>query len=408
MRTARMSKLGLAICACLLACAIAAQAAPAWAARVPPVTDEDVAQAIQLAGSNAEQIRQAAEAYPDDALKHAAMRFLIVSLPLVDLGVISAAQLQENVDLAVQARREFAYCQDYDDAVWAHYVLPVRVSQEPLSPWRSYFYEQLRSKVAGCQTIGEAATIVSAYYGTLATYKPTQSRDQSPIATLKGGYGRCEELVILFIDCCRAVGIPARQAYCPYWAAGDDNHAWWEVLGSDGRWHLDVDYGSGENREANWVVQSARQAPLVVAVCFGLPGPDEAGAEVLGSRSDIGARYCQLNSATDYRLTGRLVVSAPTGAALTDPATGKPRKLMVHVYNYGALRVVARLDFDAAGQAVVTLGVGDYMISTDLNAGPRTAFVHIAAGTETRLNWADASEAPSELVLYFPKDPPPA
>ena len=45
-------------------------------------------------------------------------------------------------------------------------------------------------------------------------------------------------MVIFFIDACRSVGIPARQAYCPYWAVGDDNHAWAEVLGSDGRWHF--------------------------------------------------------------------------------------------------------------------------------------------------------------------------
>ena len=391
----------------LAACCLAALLlpVPARAADVPAVSDAELEQALELAGSNRAELEQALQQYAQEPFKRSALRFLLVSLPVVDLGVISAAELIENVDLALQAREEFAFGRHYDDATWAHYVLPPRVSQEPLSPWRRLFYDALHEQVADCQTIGEAATIAAAYYGTLATYKPTQSRDQSPLATIKGGYGRCEELVILFIDCCRAVGIPARQAYCPYWAAGDDNHAWWEVLGSDGRWHLDVDYGPGENREANWVVHSARQAPLVVSVCFGLPGPQEQGLNILSLKPDVGARYCHLNSVADYRQCARLDVYAGAAAA-PDPQTGKPRKLTVHVFNYGALRQVARVEFDSAGQASVQLGLGNYFVTSDLPDGPRAAFVHLSG--DQIVNWSLLPPAPAELTLYFPKDPPPA
>ena len=50
--------------------------------------------------------------------------------PLADLGAISTELLVEHVRLATQVRREMPFAQEYSEAVWAHYVLAPRVSQD--------------------------------------------------------------------------------------------------------------------------------------------------------------------------------------------------------------------------------------------------------------------------------------
>ena len=92
--------------------AAAALLSLACAADIPAISDAELEQALSLAGANRAQLEQALFACQQKPFTMAAMRFLIVSLPLVDLGVISTRQLEENVDLAMQARAEFAYCQE--------------------------------------------------------------------------------------------------------------------------------------------------------------------------------------------------------------------------------------------------------------------------------------------------------
>jgi hypothetical protein len=389
-------------------------ARPALAAGIPGITDSELAAALELAGQNRAQLEQALDGCVQQPYATAALRFLIANLPAVDLGCITGEELSQHVTLAMQARGEFAYGRDYDDATWAHYVLAPRVSQEPLTAWRPYFYNELRGQVKDCRTIGQAAVIAGAWCGAHATYKPTQSRDQSPLATLKSGYGRCEELVILFIDACRAIGVPARQAYVPYWSNCDDNHAWWEVWGSDGKWHLEGQYGPDEDRDSVWFADRAKEAALVVSVCFGLPGAVEerdgvlysdTGEEVLNLKREAGARYCTLNSMRDYRPVQHLRVIAPPGAGGINPATLKPYRLCVYVFNYGALRSVARVDFRPQGLAALALGAGDYVISTDLPQGPQATLMHLATGRDATLIWDECPPLPPAAVLRYPRDP---
>ncbi len=387
---------------------------PALAAGIPGIDDAELGAALDLAGQNRAQLELALDGCRQQPFALTAMRFVIANLPAVDLGCITSVELSQHVTLAITARSEFAYGQHYDDATWAHYVLAPRVSQEPLTAWRPFFYNELRAQVKDCQTLGQAAVIAAAWCGAHATYKPTQSRDQSPLATLKSGYGRCEELVILFIDACRAIGVPARQAYVPYWSNCDDNHAWWEVWGSDGKWHLEADYGPDENRDAVWFADRAKEASLVVSVCFGLPGEvverdgvlfSATGEEVLNLKREAGARYCTLNSMRDYRPVEHLRVSAPPGVSGINPATGKPYKLCVYVFNYGGLRSVARVDFFPQGTASIALGAGDYVVSTDLPQGPAATVVHLATGHDVTLDWRDCPPLPQAAVLAYPRDP---
>ena len=418
--------------------------AAARAADIPPVSDAELEQALALAGTNRVQLEQALLDCEWRPFGKLAMRFLIASLPLVDLGTITRDELVENLDLAIEARTEFDYAMApenpaslgtlgrgellehpdlamqqvpdngfkiaYDNALWAHYVLPPRVSQEPLSPWRAYFHEQLRDVVKDCKTLDEAALKVNYWCGERVRFQQTQSRDQHALATLKSGYGRCEEEVIFFISACRAVGIPARQAYCPFWAVSDNNHAWAEVYAGDGRWHYVGACEPAPALDSAWFGGAVKQAPLIVSVCFGLPGAteprggtflvNENGEEILSLKEDLGARYCLLNSTANYRQTGRLVIEEPAGA----PSTPGTRGLYLHVYNWGALRDIARLPFKS-GVVSVALGAGDYQLSCDAPDGPRTVLVRVQPNVDSRIAWDAQVEEPADAVLQFPADP---
>ncbi len=375
------------------------------AADLPSVSDGELEQVLLLAGSNRAQLEQALFSCQQKPFTMEAMRFLIANLPAADLGVIQAGQLEQHVELAMAARGAFGYAQAYDDATWAHYVLPPRVSQEPLSPWRPYFMEQLRGEVADCATLEDAALKVNAWCGKRVTYKPTQARDQGPLVTLKSGYGRCEEEVIFFISACRSVGIPARQAYCPYWSVGDDNHAWAEVLGSDGRWHYTGACEPAPQLDSAWFDSTVKNAPLVVSVCYGLPGStdlrwgsvtvNESEEEVLSLQDAPGARFCLLNSTANYRQTGRITLEAdvPNAAA----------RLGVYVFNYGALRLIARVPY-RMGAASIALGPGTYVLSTASSTGPAAMLFEVEPGVESRFVWAAQPPLPAELVLHFPAD----
>ena len=160
------------------------------------------------------------------------IEFLLLNCSPSDLAVLDAEYLMQNVRYALRSR-EFAYAQDYDEEIFRHFVLPHRVSQEPLEDWRPQYYEELKDIVKDCEAIEEAAILVNIWCLEEMTYKPTHGRDQSGFTSSKRGYGRCEEMMIIYMCAARAVGIPVRSCSAPYWNFTNSNHAWIEVWTPD-------------------------------------------------------------------------------------------------------------------------------------------------------------------------------
>ena len=119
---------------------------------------------------------------------------------------------------------------------WRHFVLPVRVNNENLDSFRIKLYDTLRERVAGL-SMTEAALEINHWCHEHVTYRPSDARTSSPLASLRTATGRCGEESTLTVAALRTVGIPARQVYTPRWAHTDDNHAWVECW-TDGRWHF--------------------------------------------------------------------------------------------------------------------------------------------------------------------------
>jgi len=298
--------------------------------------------------------------------ERAAMEFLLAWMPASDLGSWPADMLIENVELALAERRPGS-----DDFTFHAFVLPHRVSQEPPGPWRPRLRGMLAERVAGLGD-GEAALEVNRFCREWATFRPSSRRDQPPLTTLERGIGRCEEETILLVCALRSVGLPARQCYTPFWATGDNNHAWVEVMCEDG-WHY---LGACEPEaclDRAWFTAAARRAGLVLSVGYGeAPVPREL--EGFLYRQEDGATI--LNSSDVYTEPGWLTVPGPIDETLAEASW-----IWVHVFNFGAPMALGRTRMNEP----LALGPGDFLLTSEIGGHPFSALAHVAPGESTEL-----------------------
>jgi hypothetical protein len=240
----------------------------------------------------------------------------------------------------------------------------------------------------------DAARQVNLWTGRKATYKPNAPRDQGPLQTLLSGWGRCEELVILYADACRAIGIPVREAYTPYWTAGDGNHAWPEIW-IDGQWYPAHAFEAVDSHHFRFKKDTLRTA-YVFAVSYGVP---ENATNVY--RREPGCAV--INVTPDYTPTGLLRVSATRSGK---GVAGMP--VCVSVFNSGALRPVARDTTGVDGAWSIPTGVGEVCVT----AGSRTdwcgAIARISARetTEIRFDLDNPKRLPQDFWLWYPLPKP--
>jgi hypothetical protein len=317
-----------------------------------------VARAIANAGENAMTFTRIFEECPDKWLDGAA--FLVSHMPVVDLSVMDYDTFMDNLRLAYEAWETFPYAGGISKDDFFHYVLPYRVSQEPIENWRPFFFKKVKELVAKASTIEEATVAINRWADDVVGFKPTQRRDQGPFETLKSGYGRCEEMMIFFIDACRAAGIPARQAWTPYWAHCDNNHAWTEVMTEDGEWHYVGSCEFAPNLDSAWFNSAARRAALVMSVPFGIPGEEGKDGETELYRVVGGDNpYAIINSTPFYHPTCDLRIELVEEGGEPVPQA----KVFVYVFNFGAMRPIAKLETNDDGICSISIGEGYYFIS---------------------------------------------
>jgi hypothetical protein len=257
------------------------------------------------------------------------------------------------------------------DSVFLRYVLPARVSQEPLVRWRPRFRDAVLPVVAGAESMEEAVLRVSAWADSVIDYRPTQFRDQSPLVTWSSGIGRCEEMTVFFMDALRSVGIPCRQVYTPWWTTVDSNHAWPEVWTPGGWRYTDIS-AEQETLNSTWFTERARDAALVVAIA-----PDSVPG-AMAFRGDVSV----LNVTASYAETGLLRCEGPP-----------PEEVTVSVVNYGSYRPITSLD---SLRTQVELGGGVYLLSWGWPVS--SARVTVAAG-DTTVFIPAAQELPDHCVM---------
>ncbi|MBP3738819.1 MAG: transglutaminase domain-containing protein [Muribaculaceae bacterium] len=293
--------------------------------------------------------------------------FLYRYMALPDSADYSPEFYRQNVELAVKARQEMPWGKLVPEREFRHFVLPVRVNNEHLDRSREVFYEQLKPRVKG-MSMSQAVLEVNHWCHEHVTYRPSDARTSSPLATVRTAYGRCGEESTLLVAALRAVGIPARQVYTPRWAHTDDNHAWVEAW-ADGAWHF---LGACEPEpvlDLGWFNESASRAMLMHTKVYGhYDGPEE-----VVSLTDC---YTEINITANYAPTARLDVQVLDEHGL--PAAGA--LVEFKLYNYAEFYTVASKATDTAGHASLTAGRGDLLVWA--SQGGKMAAKRASVGTD--------------------------
>jgi len=341
-----------------------------------------------------------------DTEQREAVEFLLAWLPPSDLGALPAETLIENVELALASCHEAPWSDEIDPYIFHTYILPHRVTQEPVQRWRPKLRELTTPRVAEMD-LTEAALEINRFAREWVTYKPSSRRDQGPLTTMERGIGRCEEEMIFVICALRSAGIPARYCAVPCWCTGDGNHAWTEVYtGSEKGWRYIGSCEPAACLDQAWFTRIARRTGAVLSAGYGeAPVPDEY-AETLYAQAD---GVTTLNSIGVYSDPGTLVLAYPAGHAPqegSDEAPGEqdmdPPDAYVHTFNWGGAQPLVQQPLGSE----ILLGPGDYLVTAEIDSAPWSALASILPGQETQLELAPGFGVLDEPVwLHYPMPP---
>ncbi|MCK5578094.1 MAG: transglutaminase domain-containing protein, partial [Planctomycetes bacterium] len=228
------------------------------------------------------------------------------------------------------------------------------VTQEPIEKWRKFFFEELKEKFKKIESLETAALELNKWCGSKVKFKQTSPADQTPLETLRKGYGRCEEESIFYMAAARALLIPARYVYVPYWSTCDGNHAWIEVYTDDGWKYLGA-CEPAETLNQAWFTNPVRRAPIVLAKVIGRPPQDtkeeiyrQSNREVILNVTHVYAKTCKV----------KVKVMGSNGGLVR----GIP--VYFNIFNFGSLQPIAVFRTDKNGQGSIALGLGDFVLTT--------------------------------------------
>lgn len=278
-----------------------------------------------------------------------ALEFLYAYMPLPDITDYEPEYFIENVRLALQVRREMPWGLSIPDREWRHFVLPLRVNNEPLDDHRKAFYPELKERVEG-MTMEEAILEINHWCHEKVTYEPSDARTHSPLQSVSSGIGRCGEESTFTVAALRSIGIPARQVYTPRWAHTDDNHAWVEAW-ADGKWHF---LGACEPEavlDLGWFNAPASRGMLMTTRT---PGRYDGPEEKLVEATD----YTDINVTSNYAPVARAQVCVVD----TQGSPVEDAQVDFCIYNYGEFYPVAHKITDSNGMASIESGLGDLIV----------------------------------------------
>jgi|GEM_PF-489054 len=278
------------------------------------------------------------------------VKFILDNSSPNDLAVLDSSFINENIRLALKTK-ELKYAGLYSESVFKHFVLPLRSSQEPFENWRGRFYKEIYPLVKDVADIEEAAILVNLWTEEQMTYKSTHGKDQGPLTTIRRGYGRCEEMMIIYMAAARSAGIPVRSSGSPLWSFTDSNHAWVEVWTPSGWKYL----GAGESSDQlnkTWFTKTTERASIISSMAFGNYNDEDIVEQKNNSTETSSIRYYT-------REWDKCTIS------VTDES-GKPvEKALVVFYavSWGGISPMQELKSDKNGIVNTPLGRGSVFVS---------------------------------------------
>ena len=297
-------------------------------------------------GKNSKALLEMIDSQKDQTLKY--IEFILDNSSPNDLAVLTPEYILESVEYAIKSK-ELLYSKQYDDKIFKHFVLPLRSSQEPFENWRKQFYEELKPLVENIDDIEEAAIAINFWAYEHMTYKSTHGRDQGPITTIKRGWGRCEEMMIIYMAAARSVGIPVRSSGAPFWNFTDNNHAWVEVWTPKG-WKYIGELANRLNK--TWFSHTTLRGSLITSRAFG----DYSSK----NRIKYENKSTVLSSIEHY--TDKYDVCK----IMVDNEEGKPIKgalVTLYAVSYGGMMPLFDLKTNKFGEVSIPLGKGSVFVT---------------------------------------------
>ena len=276
------------------------------------------------------------------------IKFFYGTMPLRDAGEYPFEIFLSYVRHALWLRKTIDWCKKLPEDLFVHDVLYYRINSEDISDCRSFFYEQLKDRIAGLDEY-QAAVEINYWCAEHATYEMADDRTAGPMTMYRSGKGRCGEESTFTVTALRSVGLAARQVYTPRWAHCDDNHAWVEVW-VNGEWHFLGACEPEEKLDRGWFTGPAGQALLIHSRTFG----DYAA----GKREEVigrdGAVVCH-NVTASYTKTRKLRIQVRK----QDNTPAAHAQVSVEILNMAEYFPAAVLETDEQGETSIRLGLGD-------------------------------------------------
>ena len=276
------------------------------------------------------------------------IKFFYGTMPLRDAGEYPFEIFLSYVRHALWLRKTIDWCKKLPEDLFVHDVLYYRINSEDISDCRSFFYEQLKDRIAGLDEY-QAAVEINYWCAEHATYEMADDRTAGPMTMYRSGKGRCGEESTFTVTALRSVGLAARQVYTPRWAHCDDNHAWVEVW-VNGEWHFLGACEPEEKLDRGWFTGPAGQALLIHSRTFG----DYAA----GKREEVigrdGAVVCH-NVTASYTKTRKLRIQVRK----QDNTPAAHAQVSVEILNMAEYFPAAVLETDEHGETSIRLGLGD-------------------------------------------------
>lgn len=154
-----------------------------------------------------------------------------ISCTYRDIDTITSAYLIDNVERAFKALKS-PYAEKLSFADFCEYILPYRVSTEPLQNWRDVYQKKYLwiNDSAKTKTINGVLQDVFSEYQTW--FKSTWGKEMrieplpllGPLQLLSRKKGTCDDITALVVFILRSQGFPASQIYIPYWATSSNRH----------------------------------------------------------------------------------------------------------------------------------------------------------------------------------------
>jgi len=278
-----------------------------------------------------------------------ALQFLYAFMPLSDLADYDGEFYLKNVRSSFAVRDTFNWGKAIPEDLFRHFVLPIRVNNENLDTARWVFFAELKDRIKKL-SMKDAALEVNHWCHEKVTYRGSDIRTSSPLASVKTAFGRCGEESTFTVAALRSVGIPARQCYTPRWAHGDDNHAWVEVW-IDGKWYYIGACEPEPDLDMAWFTGPAKRAMLVNTNVFG----DYEGSEDVLVKD---VRYTRINVLPNYTETKRIY--AQVLDQLYSPVDSAVVEFLL--YNYAEFYPLTKSFTDKNGICSFLTGLGDLLI----------------------------------------------